>query len=75
MDGEEGKNVKGECHSEGKDSRGRPRRERKPGEEREEREREREKKIKSRPFAFHASEGSKEDKEQSGLGSPVLSSN
>lgn len=71
MDGEEGKDVKGECHSEGKDSRGRQRRERKPGEEREERK----KKIKSRPFAFHASEGSKEDKEQSGLGSPVLSSN
>lgn len=33
------------------------------GEEREEK-----KKIKSRPFAFHASEGSKEDKEQSVLG-------
>lgn len=73
MDGEEGKDVKGECHSEGKDSRGRQRRERKPEEER--REKREKKKIKSRPFAFHASEGSKEDKEQSGLGSPVLSSN
>lgn len=33
------------------------------------------KKIKSKPFAFHASEGSKEDKEQSSLWCPVLSGN
>lgn len=36
---------------------------------------EQKKKIKSRAFAFHASESSKEDKEQLGAGYPVLSGN
>lgn len=44
------------------------------GENTKERKRESEK-IKSKPFAFQVSQASKEDKEQSGLGSRVLSGN